>query len=182
MTNAMVLAELEDLQQVLARAAYSCQIRPLGRFSRVLIAENPYAAVAIVDTESWEKLVELVSDLQAELTRLALTSERSAIRWDLYVMVHVRTPVLQSVQTELADRIESDTEFARKYVRVNLTRELSVLDRALRPFLPLRPAATLTVTEPLDLVREELVTEGIQADLVDHVLRQFSATGEVSIP
>lgn len=182
MTNAVALAELEDLQQVLGGAGYRCQIRPLGRFSRVLVAENPYSVIAAADTESWEKLVELVSDLQSELTRLVLTSERSAIRWDLYVMVHIRIPGLQSVQTELADRIESDTKFARKYVRVNLTREPNVLDRALRPFLPLRPAAALSVTEPLDLVRDELLTEGIESDLVDHVLRQFSVTGEVTIP
>lgn len=182
MTGTAVLAELEDLQGVLTNAGYHCRVSPLGRFSRVLLAENPYALVAAVETESWGKLVELVSDLQAELTHLALRGERMSIRWDLYVLVHVRNPTLQPIESVILDRVESDMKYARKFVRVNLTRDEVVLDRALRPFLPLRPAAALDMTDPMDLLRVELATEGVDSDLVKHALSQFVTTGEVTIP
>lgn len=182
MTGTAALAELEDLQGVLTNAGYRCQVGPLGRFSRILLAENPYALVAGVETESWGKLVELVSDVQSELTHLALRAERMSVRWDLYVLVHVRNPDLQSVESVLLDRVESDTKYARKFVRVNLTRDESVLDRALRPFLPLRAAAALEITDPVDLLRAELVEQGVDGDLVEHALGQFVTTGEVTIP
>lgn len=182
MTTTTALAELEDLQRVLSDAGYRCKINSLGRFSRVLLAENPYAVIAGVETEDWGKLVELVSDIQAELTRLALGSEQSSIRWDLYVLVHVRNSTLQQIESDVLDRVESDTKYARKFVRVNLTRDKAVLDRALRPFLPLRPAAKLDMVDPMNLVRAELIEQGIDIGLVEHVLSSFATSGKVSIP
>ena len=126
--------------------------------------------------------MELVSDLQAELTRLAINGERTSIRWDLYVLVHVRAPHLQPIDSELLEQVESDTKYARKFVRVNLTRDPAVIDRALRPFLPLRAAALLDVADPVGLVRTELLHQGLDAELVEHAVAAFRETGEVTVP
>ncbi len=181
MNDVTALAELEDLREVMANGGYECRIGPLGVFSRVLLAENPYALLAALETETWEGLVELVSEVQAELTQLALRSDRKAIRWDLYVLVHVRMPGLQAVESVLLDRVESDTKYARKFVRINLTRNPAVLDQALRPFLPLRSASALQVADPFDLLKAELVDQGLDDDLVDHAVEHFRSTGEVSV-
>jgi hypothetical protein len=176
------LAELEDIERLLQSVGYTTQLAPLGHFSRVLLAENPYALVAAIELDSWDNLAEHVFDIQAELTQLAANAERMSIRWDLYVLIHVRTPGLKSIPMDALDAVESDTKYARKFVRVNLARDLAVLDRALRPFLPLRPAFAFRTVNPVDLLRAELLEEGVSADLVDHALRRFQATGEVTLP
>jgi hypothetical protein len=175
------LAEIEDLATFLASASYAVDIRPLGRFSRVLLAENPYALVACVETETWSGLTEVVSDLQAELTHLA-RADASPKRWDLYVVVHVRAGELRSVDGVLIEQIESDTRFARKFVRVNMLRDPDVLDRALRPFLPLRAPMPLSVPNPMEVLRSELVDHGLDEALVEFVFDSFESTGEVRTP
>ena len=179
MTQPSVLAELEDLQKVFVQAGYNCELTELGRFARVLIAQNAYGIVAATETHSWKELAELASDLQAELTHLALREQKQAVRWDLYIFIHVRSGGLQSIETDVLERVESDTRYARKFVRVNLRREAAVLDRALRPFLPLRKVVPIKSLNPLDLLRQELVTGGLDADLVNEALREFAATGEI---
>lgn len=176
------LAELEDIQEVLRDAGYTSNIGPLGAVSRVLMARNPYGLVCCVETESWAHLSQFVSDVQAELTHVAIQEGRASIRWDLYLVTHIRNPSLQPIDSATLDRIESDTKYARKFVRVNLTSEPGVLDRALRPFLPLRPQAHLEVADPIDLLRQELSTEGISQQVVEHALRQFRADGTVGLP
>ena len=57
-----------------------------------------------------------------------------------------------------------------------------MLDQALRPFLPLRAASALQVADPFDLLKAELVGQGLDVDLVDHAVAHFKSTGEVSVP
>lgn len=90
-------------------------------------------------------------------------------------------PGLQPVESVLLDRVESDTKYTRKFVRINLTRNPAVLDQALRPFLPLRAASQLQVADPFDLLKAELVKQGLDDELVDHVVMHFKLTGEVSV-
>lgn len=176
------LAELRDFELVLRNAGYDTRLGPLGHFSRVLLAENPYALLAILEMETWDGILRHVADVQAELTQLAALADSASIRWDLYVLVHVRTFGLQSVPSELLESIESDTKYARKFVRVNLIRDARSLDRALRPFLPLRPALALEPVDPLNLLRVELLEQGVSAELSEYVLERFESTGEVTVP
>lgn len=182
MNDTVALAELEDLQAILSEAGYVCRIGSLGRFSRVLLAENPYALMAGIETESWSGLHELVSDIQAELTHLAIGAEHMSVRWDLYVLLHVRSPGLTSIEGGLLEQVEADTKYARKLVRVNMTRDKETLDRALRPLLPLRPAAALEGSDPVELLRAELLDQDIDEDVVHHALARFVQTGEVTVP
>ena len=174
------LAELQDLADVLEDADFHCEILTLGRFARVLVGENPYCVLAIIDVSTDDDLIQTVSDAQAELTQLALRSRPASIRWDLYVLLHVRTEG-GAVQPDLVEAIESDTKYARKLVRVDIKRARSSVDRALRPFLPIRPAARIEPADPLELLREGLIKHGLDAGLADTALSSFSATGSVTL-
>lgn len=181
-TKTLPLAELRDIERALRDSGYQTTVTTLGRFSRILLAENPYALLAAFETETWEGLLPDVADVQAELTQIAATAERAAIRWDLYVFVHVRTPGLHSVPADTVEAIESDTRYARKFVRVNLLREAPALDRALRPLLPLRPSLKLDPVDPLVLVRSELLKSDVPPNIVEQALRSFRESGEVRLP
>lgn len=183
MTQPSVLADLQDLSEVLQEAGFNCEVSTLGAFPRVLIARNAYGIVAALEVESWLSLEERASDLQAELTHLALSQdEQGGVRWDLYVLLHVRNEGLQSVQADLVERLEADTKYARKFVRVNLIRDAAVLDRALRPFLPLRAVANFKAGNPLQLLEQELLVEGIPPSDLQAALSSFQASGEVVLP
>lgn len=181
MTETGALAELEDLAEVMTSGGYRCSIDSFAGFSRVLLAQSPYALVAGLEVESWDGLAERVSDLQAELTRLTSATDQTWMRWDLYVLVHVRSLALKSVEGAVLERIESDTKFARKFVRVNLLRNEVTLDQALRPLLPLRQPVTLNVGNPLDLLTAELEKQGIDRAFINQVIHDFKSTGEVVV-
>jgi hypothetical protein len=150
------LAELEDIAEVFAEAGYSCQLRSFGRFPRVILAENPYSIVACAESEGWEDLESLVSDLQAELTQLSL-AENPDMRWDLYLLIHVRVDPFGVIDVGAIDRIESDTKYSRKLVRLNVARERMIMERELRPFLPLRSGPALVRSDPILLMETELI-------------------------
>jgi hypothetical protein len=172
------LAELQDLAGVLEDADFQCEILTLGRFARILVGENPYCVLAILDASTHDDLRQMMSDAQAELTQLTLRNRPTSIRWDLYVVMHLRTEG-GVVDPDLIEAIESDTKYTRKFVRVDIRREQSAIDRALRPFLPLRPAARIQAVDPIELLRAELMEQGLGAELTDSALASFSATGSV---
>lgn len=176
------LAELHDIQETLTAAGYRSAIVTLGRFPRVLLAENPYALVAVFELEGWDGATEGVADVQAELTRIATGASQSAIRWDLYVVLHVRHPGLQAIPSEVVEIIESDTKYTRKFVRVNLSRDPLRLDRALRPLLPLRPRLSLEAVDPLVLLKHELVNQGLSDELAASSVESFARSGSVVLP
>lgn len=172
------LAELQDLSNILREADFRCEITTLGPLARVLVGVNPYCVLAIVDASADEDLRRIVSDAQAELTQLALRSQPSSIRWDLYVLLHVRTDG-GAVETDLIEYIESDTKYARKFVRIDVKRDRRSMDRALRPFLPLRAAARVESGDPIELLRTALREQNLDAHTIDAALVSFVNTGSV---
>jgi hypothetical protein len=172
------IAELQDLADVLGTADFQCEVVTLGRFARVLLGQNPYCVLAIVEGWTHDDLRQMISDAQAELTQLTLRAQRTSIRWDLYVLLHLRTDG-GVVDPNLVEAIESDTKYARKLVRINIKRDRTSIDRALRPFLPLRSATRVEPVDPVELLRAELRKQGLDPELSDAALASFSATGTV---
>lgn len=172
------LAELQDLADVLEDADFRCKVVTLGRFARILVGENPYCVLVVVDASVDDDLRQLVSDAQAELTQLALRSQPASIRWDLYVLLHVRTEG-EIIGTDLIEAVESDTKYARKFVRLDIKRDRASVDRALRPFLPLRSVARVEPVDPIELLRAGLREQDLDPELADSALASFVKTGSV---
>lgn len=95
-------------------------------------------------------------------------------------MIHLESPAEDASHNALAEAIEADTRYARKFVRVAVPPER--LDQALRPLLPLRPAAKFDLVEPLDLLRRELRGLHLDEELIEAALTEFEDRDEVRVP
>jgi len=82
----------------------------------------------------------------------------------------------------MVEAIEADTHYVRKFVRrtIDLEDEGS-LDRALRPLLPLRPAAEFDLADPLDVLGRELREASLPEDLAARALDAFRRGEEVAV-
>jgi hypothetical protein len=117
------------------------------------VGESPYALVACVELNGWDELDERIFDVQSALTRVAALAP-SARNWDLYVVALVLAEGRDAMHRGIAEAIEGDTRYARKFVRAHVRRD--DLERALRPLLPLRAPVELEVGDPLAELRAEL--------------------------
>lgn len=172
------LATLAAIAAILSEGGYAIRDQEIGGAPAVL-AENPYALVAVVEFVDWDQLERRVFDCQAELTELAADS-RSARDWDMYLFVHVLASLDDSEHLALVEAIEADTRYARKLVRAGLSE--AALDRALRPFLPLRPAAEFDLADPLEQLRQELSRLAVEETVAATAIAAFKADAEVRLP
>jgi hypothetical protein len=171
-------ASRNDVAELLQTAGYELEDRALGGFTAT-IASSPYAVVACVEVSGWKDFAGNVMDVQADLTRLA-EGAPSARNWDLYVVALVNEGSPDARRRSEMEQLESDTNYARKFVFGGLV--LEKLDAALRPLLPLRPAANFAISDPLAELRAELLSDGVDRRLVDVALQSFDARDEVEVP
>lgn len=170
-------ARLSDVADALSTAGYEIIPYDLAGLEAV-IGETRYALVACFELDGWEGLDETVFDVQAALTRVAEEAP-SARAWDLYLVVLVIAEVAESASRAVADAIEADTRYARKFVRYGVTH--ATLDRALRPLLPLREPASLELTDPLAELRAELRALDVDDDVADLAVESFADTNVVEV-
>jgi hypothetical protein len=97
----------------------------------------------------------------------------------LYVVVLVDRADLDAERRTVIKRLESDTRYARKFVYAGVAK--SDLDTALRPLLPLRPAAEFAVPDPLVELRAELIKGGVDKNVVDTALGSFDSEERVEV-
>lgn len=145
-------ARLADIERLLIGAGYAVDYAELAGV-RALIGESPYALIACVELDRWDELEERIFDVQSALTRVAAGAP-SARSWDLYVVAFVLAEERDAAHRAVAEAIEGDTRYARKFVRVHVRRD--DLERALRPLLPLHAPAELEIGDPLSELRAEL--------------------------
>ena len=155
------LAQLKDVQRLLSGAGYAVSPAELAEVP-ALLCESPYALIACVEFGSWDALEERIFDVQSALTRLAAQAP-SARNWDLYVVALVLAEGRAVGHRGVAEAIEGDTRYARKFVRAHVRRD--GLERALRPLLPLEPPVGLEVSDPFGELRAEL--RGLDVDAAD---------------
>ena len=175
-------ASLNDFADVLRSSGYEVAFRSFAASERVLLAESPYALVCCFEASQWGDLSQRVSDVQAELTQLAAGAP-SPRRWDLYVVVHMLTRPPGPAEEALAEALEADTRYARKFIRVTIPQgDLEPLEIALLPLLPLRPAPEFDLVEPVEVLRRELYDLNVPHDVADAALAAFSQNDEVAVP
>jgi hypothetical protein len=174
--------DLEDLREFFQRQGFQADVETVGPFPRVLIAEDPYTVLLIVETDNTDNLEVVASDAQSELTKLVADREDPSKRWDLYVVLHVRTTSLTAVDVATVERVSSDTTYARKLVRINMSSEELALTRALRPFLPIHHAGEVDYGDPLQRLAQTMVRLGTPQTDVDSAFSSFHVSGQVKIP
>ena len=171
-------ATLEELAGVLAAGGFTVEFQSLGGIGTCLVAET-HEALVLCASADWETVGDVVERAQATLTNLAALhpSPRS---WDLYVVAAIES-VADDAQELLRERLEHDTRYARKFVLAGNLRDAGAVTRGLLPLLPLRPATTVELADPVDTLREELLEAGADRDAVELATSSFRATGEVEV-
>jgi hypothetical protein len=167
----------KDVGVILETAGYDLQERLLADHEAT-IAATAYALVACIELDGPEELTKQVSDVQAEFTQLAREAP-SARSWDLYLVFLLSRGAEEEDQRSSIEAIESDTTYARKFVYAELAGE--DLDQALRPLLPLRPAADLEIDDPITELRKELLAIGVAKQTVDEAIISFENKNEVTL-
>jgi len=176
------LATLEEIGAALADGGFNVSLRPFRSTREAVIAESPYAVVGCIEGNDWTTLRRDVEEFQAELTQLS-SRPPSVRRWDLYIVVHVLSRARGPVDEALIEAIEADTHYARKFVRVALPKgDRDVLERALRPLLPLRDIPQFDWFDPLAALREELRELAVPDSVADAALTSFAQTNDVTVP
>jgi hypothetical protein len=175
-------ALLPEWAALLRDSGYEVTYDTFANAQSVLIAESLYALVCCFETSDWDGLQIAVSDVQAELTQLSAKST-SARMWDLYLVAHMLSRPPTKVTETLADQIEADTHYARKFVRVLVpNNDFESLKKALRPLLPLDSANEFNLVEPLEVLKKELFDLNVPHEDVVAALDSFSTNGEVILP
>src|ERR687887_693959 len=127
-------ANLDDFAAALQAGGYVVAQHDLAGQS-VLLAESPYALLAVLQSPDCVGLLDKVEDVQAALTRLAAEAP-SPRSWDLYLLIHVYEPINDPVDELLLEEIAADTRYVRKFVRIQIDpADENAMDRALRPLL-----------------------------------------------
>ena len=174
----MTVSALEPFREILAEGGYTVQDIELGELGSALAAETPYALVLCL-LVAWEDLEEHIEHAQAELTNLA-AKHPSPRSWDLYVIAVL--PQADPRYDAVREALESDTRYARKIVAVGANGGRAAAERALRSLLPLRPAASIPLIDPLQAVRQELIGLEVDTAVVERALDAFKRDAEVLIP
>lgn len=175
--NGPELARLPDVERLLSNAGYAIGHAELAEVP-ALIAESPYALIACAEFDDWEALEERIFDVQSALTRVAARAP-SARNWDLYVLALVIAEGRDAAHRAIAEAIEGDTRYARKFVRVHVRR--GGLERALRPLLPLALAADLEIGNPFEELREELRSLEVDDADADAAVESFRRNQVVEV-
>jgi hypothetical protein len=170
---------LDPLARVLSSGGFAVDTVDLRGLGPCLLAETPHALVLCAAC-GWETLSETVEEAQATLTNLA-AKHPSARSWDLYVVLSIERSATEAEEL-FREQVEHDTRYARKFVLAGPANNERAVERALRPLLPLRVPPTVRLSDPLDVVRTELLNDGADPTMVDSALTSFRATGEVDIP
>lgn len=169
---------LDAICQVLTGGDFAIDGLDHPELGNCLLAETPHALVLCVES-TWDTLGDTVAEAQAVLTHLAERNP-SPRSWDLYLVVAIPQAASQT-EDLLREQIEHDTRYARKFVLTGDATHTDAVTRALRPLLPLRISSNVTLSDPLDALRTELLGDGIEADLVDQALASYRDAGEIAI-
>jgi hypothetical protein len=172
---------LQQAREVLKDNGYLVSSRLLDGLSEpVLLAESPFALAAILAGDEWRNTSALVEGVQVALANWASDVDRSSRRWDLYVIVLLEQPPRTSEEGASIERIEADTNLARKVVRSGVGSQEHVR-AALRPLLPLVPMARAALPNLAEALEERLGVHGVKPELARRAISGFLQTGQVRI-
>lgn len=139
--------------------------------------EDAYSVVALIVYETWGELASGWANAQAALVELMSEHMTSADAkaWEGYLLLLTPAPSPAGLDDEVS-ALRHDTSRVRKLVATgNELRNLSDVERALLPLLPLDAALGVEAeTSVLDLLPDLLASPDIDRDAVRVVIASFS--------
>jgi hypothetical protein len=142
----------------------------------LLLAENPYFIVAVAVSPSISGLRAIDDVASVELARRVAAADIGPKQWDAYlVLLTTQRAATSADDVASLAALAHDTRAVRRLVLTDVQPGTDSLARALRPFLPLRsaPSSSEATADSLSLLREELVTQGLDPTSIGTALRLF---------
>lgn len=146
----------------------------------VLVVESPFALATVIAGDHWRSVSDSVDQAQVALSNWASDLDRSSRRWDLYVVVLLEYRPETPDEGAAIERIEADTDLARKIVRSGVASDEQVL-RALRPLLPLATMGRAAAPDLAQTLEDRLGVHGIDPSFARRVVAGFFQTGRVRV-
>ncbi|WP_146184991.1 hypothetical protein [Agromyces badenianii] len=142
---------------------------------RLVLAENQYFLVAIAATPTIEQLLVAESLTESVLAHRLSESDVGAKVWDVYVVLLTQERSLESESSARAlYQINYDTSRVRRIARDAVPPTIDGVRAALAPFVAPREITEPSVTaDPLALLRVELQSSGVSADLSSRAVAAF---------
>jgi hypothetical protein len=166
-------AELLELALIaLSSVGYETSMQGTGR-SQLLFADNTTAAIAVGASNTVAGLLDLESDLSAQLLQRMGARRIPERRRDGYVVL-LTVQSAEAQQSEALFGMTYNLRHVRRIVRVAVEPTAAGVARALRPVLPLmsipRPHV---VSDPLESLERRLLTDGLSPSLVTGAIARF---------
>lgn len=148
----------------------------------VVVAEDEYSFVGLLAADRWHELSGRLLPIDIGLANWVAEHGAASKRWDVYLACLVQEHFADADEFAQAERFEADTARVRKYVRAGVLPEPDVLQKALAPFLRLRPPTAQATVDPLLALEEKLRGRGIDFDAAHLAVESFIKTGKVRLP
>lgn len=145
-----------------------------------LLAENEFFVLAVVASPSISGLRELEAKAVPELVqRVATPGIAGGKRWDAYVVfVSPMSPESPADIRELQE-MGGNTKGVRRLVSVATLPTVEHVERALRPFVPIRTADSVSLSDPYAELTSQLVLNAVDADDARRAVEAYRATGSL---
>lgn len=164
------LLELADF--VLESAGYAV-MRLSTSDMTASIAENDNNIVIVAALVSPEDLVEAEPVVARQLTEKLVARDVGAKKWDAYVVL-LSAQRASDDQTESLANLANNLRRVRRVIRVGVEPTRAAVSRALRLLLPLpEPPTERAIADPLELMRERLLIDGVDPNVVQTALEVF---------
>ncbi len=161
MTGPFKDALLALAADILRSGGYAIEPFEVDFQTKGLRAENLLFVVNVVSAPTMTDLVRMNGAVSGKLAR-EFSEGMGPKRWDGYLVLLTQESVLDIGEaTVQLYNLSYDTSVVRRIARAGVEASLSAIREILRPFLPLEPHGLDSFGDPLELLRAELVLQGI---------------------
>lgn len=162
---------------VLRGQGYMTQPVALSAGNTLLLAENDFFAMGIVEFNSTAELPAVEARAAGELAERLAAAPNGAKSWDTYLVLLSSLVRSEDAMPEAVTAVVYNTRFLRRIVRWNVQPEEISLARALRPFLPLTTAQTGKSVGAVKLLVERLPSYGVSPESAAEAMAQWRTSG-----
>ena len=183
MTNELNLTSFREyFSRILEDAEFDVRtISIVKDLDPVVLAENPYYIIAFQAFDSWSGLYKNYEPIEIALSQLMEKYPQTPKVWDSYLVLVCRAELYQPDEFDEFSDLVYNTRYTRKIVRAGVN-DLITIDEVIKPFIQLKKARIRArEREPLDLLGEKMIRDGIDEVLVNRLITVFKEGGDISI-
>lgn len=143
-----------------------------------LLAEDEQSLMAMVATDRLRDLLAVEGALAEELLERVGRAHAGPKKWDVYLLVTSAEGAQTADDREAISAVQQSLRGVRRVVALEVV-DASDIRRALTPFLPLPDPPPFIERGALDVLRDELVVNGLSDEDASRFVEVFRGTGSL---